>query len=54
MIAVQDNLPVDCTVRDDVGFTVGELVEEDSITVREIRTATTDIKQTTMITIKST
>ena len=30
MIAIQDNLPVDCTVGVDVGFTVGELVEEDS------------------------
>ena len=30
MIAIQDNLPVDCTVGVDVGFTVGELVEEGS------------------------
>ena len=30
MIAIQDNLPVDCTVDVDVGFTVGELVEEGS------------------------
>ena len=30
MIAIQDNLPVDCTVGVDVGFAVGELVEEGS------------------------
>ena len=30
MIAIQDNLPVDCTVGVDVGFTVDELVEERS------------------------
>ena len=30
MIAIQDNLPVDCTVGVDVRFTVGELVEEGS------------------------
>ena len=41
MIAIQDNLPVDCAV--DVGFTVGELVEvEGSVPVGEIRTITTD------------
>ena len=30
MIAIQDNLPVDCTIGADVGFTVGKLVEEGS------------------------
>ena len=30
MIAVQDNLPVDFTVGIDLGFIVGELVEEGS------------------------
>ena len=30
MIAIQDNLQVDCTVGVDVGFTVDELVEERS------------------------
>ena len=30
MIAIQDNLPVDCTIGVDIGFAVGELVEEGS------------------------
>ena len=30
MIAIQNNLPVDCTVCVDVGFAVGGLVEEGS------------------------
>ena len=43
MIAIHDNLPVDCTVGVDVGFTVGELVEvESSVPVGEIRTVITD------------
>ena len=30
MIAIQDNIPVDCTVGVDAGFIVGELVKEGS------------------------